>query len=51
MKTKEVKIEGLSLKVESSLFKDKELQKELKILESRVKELEKALKRVGIIVY
>jgi hypothetical protein len=51
MKTKAVKIEGLTLNVADSLFRDKNVEKELKILKSRVVELEKALKRVGIIVY
>ena len=45
MKTKAVKIEGLTLNVADSLFRDKNVEKELKILKSRDVELEGMLEK------
>lgn len=46
-----VKIKEEYIVIDSEQFEDKKLQREFKVLEGRVREIEKAMKRIGIIIY
>lgn len=46
-----VKVKGISMIVEMSNPEYAEISKRLKLLENHIKEIEKALKRTGIIIY